>query len=55
MQVCLEGRLSSESVTKNANRGRQAAGDLIPWQISQYFLVSLSLFNVCKNAKILGQ
>ncbi|KAI6182608.1 RNA cytidine acetyltransferase [Aphelenchoides bicaudatus] len=38
VQVCMEGRLSSELVTKHANSGRRAAGDLIPWTISQYFL-----------------
>jgi N-acetyltransferase 10 len=41
IQVCMEGRLSKESVTKTINRGHQAAGDLIPWTISQYYLVSL--------------
>jgi N-acetyltransferase 10 len=34
----MEGRLSKDLVTKTVNSGRRAAGDMIPWTVSQYFL-----------------
>eukprot|EP00478_Filoreta_tenera_P004713 GABV01005155.1.p2 GENE.GABV01005155.1~~GABV01005155.1.p2 ORF type:complete len:101 (+),score=19.99 GABV01005155.1:34-336(+) len=37
VQVCLEGHLSKQTVIQNLNEGRRAAGDLIPWTISQQF------------------
>lgn len=37
LQVALEGNISKESVLDNLNRGRMAAGDLIPWTISQQY------------------
>lgn len=37
IQVCLEGQISSESVHDSLSRGRKAAGDLIPWNISEQF------------------
>ncbi|VDL76736.1 unnamed protein product [Nippostrongylus brasiliensis] len=37
-QVCLEGNLSKESVSGALDRGKRAAGDLLPWTISQQFL-----------------
>lgn len=37
VQICLEGQISKESVDENFGRGRRAAGDLIPWTISQQF------------------
>lgn len=37
VQVCLEGEISSETVSNSLNRGRRAAGDLIPWTVSQQF------------------
>lgn len=37
IQVCLEGEMSSESVSSNMARGRKAAGDLIPWNISEQY------------------
>lgn len=37
VQVCLEGRISSASSKSQLNRGHRAAGDLIPWTISQQF------------------
>ncbi|VDO45395.1 unnamed protein product [Haemonchus placei] len=37
-QVCLEGNLSKESVSGAMNKGKRAAGDLLPWTISQQFL-----------------
>ncbi|KAI6203059.1 RNA cytidine acetyltransferase [Aphelenchoides besseyi] len=38
VQVCLEGRLTKETVKNTNDRGRRAAGDLIPWTISQHYL-----------------
>jgi len=38
IQVCMEGQLSKDSVTDTINKGRRAAGDLIPWTVSQYFM-----------------
>lgn len=40
IQVCLEGNLSNDSVSSSLERGKRAAGDLLPWTISQQFLVS---------------
>lgn len=37
VQVCLEGQLSKQSVVNNLSRGKRAAGDLIPWTVSQQF------------------
>ena len=37
LQVCLEGEISSETVTNSLNRGKRASGDLIPWTVSQQF------------------
>jgi len=37
IQVALEGRISRESVIQSLNRGERAAGDLIPWLVSQQF------------------
>ena len=37
IQVCLEGQISNNSVAKAVNRGQRAAGDLIPWTISQQY------------------
>ncbi|XP_017775661.1 PREDICTED: RNA cytidine acetyltransferase isoform X2 [Nicrophorus vespilloides] len=37
IQVCLEGQVSKDSVVDNFNRGKRAAGDLIPWTIGQQY------------------
>ncbi|KAF4525079.1 hypothetical protein B566_EDAN001993 [Ephemera danica] len=37
LQVCLEGQVSKSSVTDGLQRGRRAAGDLIPWTVAQQF------------------
>lgn len=37
IQVCLEGRISSDSVKTALTRGGRASGDLIPWTVSQQF------------------
>eukprot|EP00871_Galdieria_phlegrea_P002077 jgi/Galph1/2870/GphlegSOOS_G1524.1 len=37
IQVCFEGQISTESVQQSMARGYRAAGDLIPWTISQQF------------------
>lgn len=37
IQICLEGEISSQSVQDSLARGRKAAGDLIPWNISEQF------------------
>ncbi|KAK6020823.1 hypothetical protein OSTOST_13516, partial [Ostertagia ostertagi] len=37
-QVCLEGNLSKESVSGAMDKGKRAAGDLLPWTISQHFM-----------------
>lgn len=37
IQVCLEGQISSKTVSDSLTRGRKAAGDLIPWNISEQF------------------
>lgn len=35
IQVCLEGEISKSSVMQGLTRGKRAAGDLIPWTVSQ--------------------
>ena len=37
IQVCLEGRLSKNSIENKLGRGQKAAGDLIPWTVAQQF------------------
>ncbi|KAG0204505.1 hypothetical protein BGX33_008423 [Mortierella sp. NVP41] len=37
LQVCLEGEISKQTVLNSLSRGVRAAGDLIPWLISQQF------------------
>jgi N-acetyltransferase 10 len=37
IQVALEGRISKQSVLNSLSRGQRAAGDLIPWLVSQQF------------------
>ena len=37
LQVCLEGEISKQSVVNSTARGERAAGDLIPWTVSQQF------------------
>jgi N-acetyltransferase 10 len=37
IQVALEGKISKASVMNSLSRGRRAAGDLIPWTVSQQF------------------
>ena len=37
IQVALEGRISRASVMNSLSRGQRAAGDLIPWLVSQQF------------------
>ncbi|XP_014674261.1 PREDICTED: N-acetyltransferase 10-like [Priapulus caudatus] len=37
LQVSLEGEILKASVIENSARGKRAAGDLIPWTISQQF------------------
>ncbi|KAJ1957271.1 N-acetyltransferase 10, partial [Dispira parvispora] len=37
IQVCLEGRISRQSILSNLSRGNRPSGDLIPWVISQQF------------------
>ncbi|VDM79797.1 unnamed protein product [Strongylus vulgaris] len=37
-QVCLEGNLSEKTVTDALGTGKRAAGDLLPWTISQQFM-----------------
>ncbi|KAM3721607.1 RNA cytidine acetyltransferase [Dirofilaria immitis] len=38
IQIAMEGALSSETVLGNMGRGKRAAGDLLPWTISQQFM-----------------
>ena len=38
VQICLEGALSKTKVKASLDSGRRAAGDLLPWTISQQFL-----------------
>lgn len=35
VQVCLEGRISKQTVLNSLSRGASASGDLIPWTVSQ--------------------
>lgn len=37
IQVCLEGEISAKTVRETVSRGQRAAGDLIPWTVSQQF------------------
>lgn len=37
LQICLEGEISSTTIDQNMQRGKKAAGDLIPWNISEQF------------------
>ncbi|XP_046583155.1 RNA cytidine acetyltransferase-like [Haliotis rubra] len=37
IQVCLEGEISKSTIMNSLSRGRRAAGDLIPWTVSQQF------------------
>lgn len=37
IQVCLEGRISSNTSSSHLSRGQRASGDLIPWTIAQQF------------------
>ncbi|MBN3289345.1 NAT10 acetyltransferase, partial [Polypterus senegalus] len=37
LQVCLEGEISRQSILNSLSRGKKAAGDLIPWTISEQF------------------
>lgn len=37
IQICLEGQISKNSVENKMGRGQKAAGNLIPWTISQQF------------------
>jgi len=39
IQVCLEGRISRESLRAALARGMRSSGDLIPWTLSQQFQV----------------
>uniref|UniRef100_A0A183BK55 RNA cytidine acetyltransferase n=1 Tax=Globodera pallida TaxID=36090 RepID=A0A183BK55_GLOPA len=38
VQLCLEGSISRQSVTNVREKGRRAAGDVIPWTLCQHFL-----------------
>uniref|UniRef100_A0A1I7UY44 RNA cytidine acetyltransferase n=1 Tax=Caenorhabditis tropicalis TaxID=1561998 RepID=A0A1I7UY44_9PELO len=38
VQVCLEGRLDSEKIENGLESGKRAAGDLLPWTVSQQFM-----------------
>ncbi|CAL2029115.1 unnamed protein product [Caenorhabditis brenneri] len=38
VQVCLEGRLDSDKVENGLESGKRAAGDLLPWTVSQQFM-----------------
>ena len=37
IQVCMEGLISRDSIMKGLSRGKRAAGDLVPWTMSQQF------------------
>uniref|UniRef100_A0A8C4QVS0 RNA cytidine acetyltransferase n=2 Tax=Eptatretus burgeri TaxID=7764 RepID=A0A8C4QVS0_EPTBU len=37
VQVCLEGEISKQTIMNSLSRGKRAAGDLIPWTISEQF------------------
>lgn len=45
IQIAMEGALSSATVSNNMGRGKRAAGDLLPWTISQQFMVGRSFLN----------
>lgn len=38
VQVCLEGRLDADKLEDGLERGKRAAGDLLPWTVSQQFM-----------------
>ena len=38
IQLALEGGISKNSVLSSLSRGQRAAGDMIPWQVSQHFV-----------------
>uniref|UniRef100_A0A0R3RVQ4 RNA cytidine acetyltransferase n=1 Tax=Elaeophora elaphi TaxID=1147741 RepID=A0A0R3RVQ4_9BILA len=38
VQLAMEGALSSATVCDNMGRGKRAAGDLLPWTVSQQFM-----------------
>uniref|UniRef100_A0A0N5ADA8 RNA cytidine acetyltransferase n=1 Tax=Syphacia muris TaxID=451379 RepID=A0A0N5ADA8_9BILA len=38
IQICIEGALSPSTVLGYTERGRRAAGDLVPWTINQQFM-----------------
>lgn len=42
----MEGALSSATVCGNMGRGKRAAGDLLPWTVSQQFMVDSSFLRV---------
>lgn len=44
LQVCMEGAISKNSVSNAVDRGKRAAGDLLPWTISQQFMVIIKKF-----------
>ena len=46
-QVCLEGAISCSSVIKSLSQGKRAAGDLIPWTISQQVSTLHQLHHKC--------
>ncbi|XP_030378737.1 RNA cytidine acetyltransferase [Scaptodrosophila lebanonensis] len=37
IQVALEGQISAQTISDSLGRGRKAAGDLIPWNISEQY------------------
>lgn len=37
VHVCLEGEISDENISSSMARGKKAAGDLIPWVVSEQF------------------
>ncbi|GIY32767.1 RNA cytidine acetyltransferase [Caerostris extrusa] len=37
IQVCLEGKINADNYAIERNHGKRAAGDLVPWVISQQF------------------
>lgn len=38
IQICIEGSLSSATVSSSVERGKRAAGDLVPWTVNQQFM-----------------
>jgi N-acetyltransferase 10 len=61
IQVALEGEISRETVMSSLSRGHRAAGDLIPWLVSQQFqdeeFASLSgarVVRIATNPEYLG-